>query len=105
MGIHIEQHDLRPGGEFIYRNTGPNDFEVWGKFVYREITPPERLVYTSSFSNPEGETVRGPFSDTFPLEILNVLTFEEMEGTDAGHAARCTGRPVGCRNRDLRVHG
>jgi len=53
---------------------------MWGKFVYREITPPERLVFTNSFSDPHGNTVRAPWSATWPLEVLNTLTFTEHEG-------------------------
>ncbi|MBX6396323.1 MAG: SRPBCC domain-containing protein [Alicyclobacillaceae bacterium] len=41
---------------------------------------PEKLVYTHSFSDEEGNTVRAPFSPTWPLEILNTLTFTEHEG-------------------------
>ncbi len=72
--------DLRPGGVFHYSMRGPDDAELWGKFVYREITPPERLVFTNSFSDPHGNTVRAPWSATWPLEVLNTLTFTEHEG-------------------------
>jgi uncharacterized protein YndB with AHSA1/START domain len=51
--------------------------ELWGKFVYREIVPPERLVFVSSFSDPAGNTVRAPFSADFPLEVLSTVTFED----------------------------
>jgi uncharacterized protein YndB with AHSA1/START domain len=80
VDIQVEQLELRPGGIFHYKLTSPDGGELWAKFVYRQIVPPERLVYTSAFSNPDGETVRAPFSDTFPLEILNTLTFTEHEG-------------------------
>ena len=62
--------DLRPGGVWRYamREEGTGQ-ESWGKGVYREIAPPERLVYTDYFSDPEG-TKTSP-----PTEIT--LTFEQ----------------------------
>jgi uncharacterized protein YndB with AHSA1/START domain len=72
--------DLRPGGIFHYCMRSPQGDEMWGKFVYREITPPERLVFTSSFSDAQANTVRAPFSPHFPLEVLNTLTLVENQG-------------------------
>ena len=81
--IHVERLDLRPGGMFLYRLTLPEGYEMWGKFVYREIAPPERLVYISSFADAGGNTIRAPFSETFPLELHNTLTLTEHEGKTA----------------------
>ncbi len=78
--LHVEQLEFQPGGIFHYRMSTSDGYEMWGKFVYRQITPPERLVYISSFSNSKGETTRAPFSDDFPLEIINTLTFSERNG-------------------------
>lgn len=72
--------DLRPGGVFHYCQVSPNGQEMWGKFVYREVMPPERLVFVSSFSDEQGNTVRAPFSATWPLEILSTITFAEQDG-------------------------
>jgi uncharacterized protein YndB with AHSA1/START domain len=72
--------DFRPGGLFHYCMTSPDGLEMWGVFVYREIVAPERIVFVSSFSDETGEPVRSPFSPTWPLEILNILTLTEHEG-------------------------
>lgn len=72
--------DLRPGGIFHYSMRSPDGHEMWGKFFYREINAPEKLVFINSFSDEEGNTVRAPFSPTWPMEILNTLTFTEHEG-------------------------
>jgi uncharacterized protein YndB with AHSA1/START domain len=53
---------------------------MWGRFVYRDIVAPERLVYISSFSDETAGLTRAPFKDTFPLEILNMLTLHEKDG-------------------------
>ena len=53
---------------------------MWGKFVYREVKPPERLVFVNSFSDEKGNIIRAPFSADWPLEVLSTLTFEEQNG-------------------------
>ena len=72
--------DFRPGGRFHYHMRGEGGYELWGKFEYREIEEPRRIVWVNSFSDPSGGTVRAPFMPEFPLEILNALTFTEDAG-------------------------
>ena len=71
--VEITRWEFRPGGVSHYNIKMPNGGALWGKFVYREIAPPERLVYVSSFANESGDIVRAPFSPVFPLEIENTL--------------------------------
>jgi uncharacterized protein YndB with AHSA1/START domain len=78
--MEVAKLDLRPGGLFHYSMHTPDGHEMWGKFVYHEITPPEKIVFVNSFSDPEGNTIRAPFSAIFPLEIMNILTFSEQDG-------------------------
>jgi uncharacterized protein YndB with AHSA1/START domain len=72
--------DLKPGGKFHYGIRTPDGPEMWGKFVYREIVPPERLVLVVSFSDAEGGITRHPMSATWPLEVLNTMTLSENNG-------------------------
>ena len=53
---------------------------MWGKFVYREIVVPERIVLVNSFSDEKGGLTRHPFSPTWPLEMLSTTTFTEQAG-------------------------
>jgi uncharacterized protein YndB with AHSA1/START domain len=69
--------DFRPGGRFHYCMRGEDGYVLWGKFEYREIEEPSRIVWINSFSDPDGNTVRAPFMADFPLQILNALTFRE----------------------------
>jgi len=69
--------DFRPGGVFHYSMRTSDGHEIWGRFVYREIVAPERIVFINSFADMEGNTIQGPFSSTWPLEILNTLTISE----------------------------
>ncbi len=72
--------DLRPGGTFHYGMQGPGGEEIWGKFTYREVAAPERLVFLLSFSDPAGNTAPHPGHTTWPLEMLKVITFTEAGG-------------------------
>jgi len=54
----------------------PDGNEMWGKFVFREITAPERLVFVSAFSDAQGGTTRAPFPGlVWPLHTLSTVTF------------------------------
>jgi len=72
--------DLRPGGVFHCGLRSVDGYKMWGKFVYREIVPPERLVFVNSFSNAAGGVTRHPIVPTWPLETLITVTLDEEEG-------------------------
>jgi uncharacterized protein YndB with AHSA1/START domain len=74
-------NDLRPGGMMHYALRMPGGGVMWGRWIYREIVPPERLSFVTSFSDPQGAVTRAPFfSGGWPLEVLSTVTFEEHEG-------------------------
>jgi uncharacterized protein YndB with AHSA1/START domain len=72
--------DLKPGGVFHYLLRSPNGQEMWGKFVYREIVPEERLVFISSFSDETAGVTRHPMAPDWPLKMLSIVTFAETGG-------------------------
>lgn len=78
--LHVAKLELQPGGMFLYQMTAASGFNMWARFIYREVTPPERIIYVQSFTDEQGGVVRCPMSDTWPLETLNVLTFTEENG-------------------------
>lgn len=80
FSMRVVTLDLRPGGMFLYSMHHQNSQEMWGRFVYREIIAPERLVFINSFSDAAGAITRNSWSATWPLEIFNTLTFSEHEG-------------------------
>ena len=71
--------DLRPGGIYHYCLRAPDGALMWGKFVYREITPPERVVLINSFSDEQGGITHHPMATTWPLEMLSTFLLEEVE--------------------------
>jgi uncharacterized protein YndB with AHSA1/START domain len=72
--------DLRPGGTFHYCLRAPDGTEMWGKFLYREILAPEKIVLVNCFSDAAGGVTRHPFSPSWPLELLSTFTFAGGEG-------------------------
>ena len=72
--------DLRPGGVYHYCMRSPDGHDMWGKFVYREIVKPERIVFVNSFSDEKGGLTRHPMSPGWPLEMLSTITFTEQAG-------------------------
>lgn len=72
--------DLRVGGTYHYGLKAPNGSPMWGKFVFREIVPQERMVFISSFSDEAGGVTRHPMAPNWPLEMFSVFTFEEQPG-------------------------
>lgn len=81
--IVFSRFDFRPGGMFISCLKTPTNYECLCRGVYQEITAPERIVYTLSFSDEEGNLVepsaRGMDPD-WPRETLVTVTFTEHKG-------------------------
>jgi uncharacterized protein YndB with AHSA1/START domain len=75
--IEVKKLEFTPGGIFHYHMQAANGHAMWGRFVYREITPAEKIVFINSFSDPDGNITRAPFGVQFPLEVLVTVLFEE----------------------------
>jgi uncharacterized glyoxalase superfamily protein PhnB/uncharacterized protein YndB with AHSA1/START domain len=69
--------DLRPGGTYHYGMRMPDGGEMWGRFVYREIAAPERLVFVNSFSDAHGGLTRHPLAPSWPIEMLSTFSFKD----------------------------
>lgn len=65
--------DLRPGGTFHYAMRTPDGHMMWGKWTFREIAAPERLVMISTFSDAQGGITRHPMSASWPLAAGNTF--------------------------------
>ncbi len=70
--------DLRPSGRYLYAMRTPDGIVMWGKMVYREITPQSRIVFVNSFFDEAGGVTRHPMGPTWPLEMLSIFDFEEQ---------------------------
>jgi uncharacterized protein YndB with AHSA1/START domain len=69
--------DMRPGGTYHYGMQAGDAPVMWGRQVYREITPPSRIVLINSFSDETGGLTRHPGAPDWPIEILSTFTFEK----------------------------
>jgi uncharacterized protein YndB with AHSA1/START domain len=78
--MSVRSLDLRPGGVFHYSMQMPNGPLMWGKFVYREVVPQERIVFVNSFSDEKGGVTRNPWIAGWPLEVLNAVALTEHDG-------------------------
>ena len=82
--IRVISLDFRPGGMFHYAMAFQPGHEMYGRFIYREIVTPERLVFVNSFSDANGGITRAPFPQLkgkWPLEVLHVMRLTELGGT------------------------
>lgn len=84
------EQDFRAGGKyrFCMRSPENEDFWVWGE--YREIVPPERLVFTWLRGEPEGEITNDSIVTITLTEhagktrlTLHQATFRTVEDRDA----------------------
>ena len=78
--IVASKMDFRVGGTYHGAMRDPAGNVMWAKFVYREVTAPERLVWEHSFSDEAGGLTRHPLSPTWPLKLLTVVTLEDAAG-------------------------
>ena len=49
--LSVERLEFHPGGLFHYVMRYSNGAQMWGRFLYREIEAPKRMVYFSSLAN------------------------------------------------------
>src|SRR5438309_3966797 len=64
--------DLRPGGIWHYSMRSPEGQDHRARSVYREIVPPEKLVYTSTFTDKHANPIEG-----IPEHLTTVIFMEE----------------------------
>lgn len=64
----VDKMDVRPGGAWHFVSQGPGGQEFGFGGVYREITPPERIVYTFEFEGMPGHV------------SVETITFEPLAG-------------------------
>jgi uncharacterized protein YndB with AHSA1/START domain len=76
--------EVRPGGILHSRLETP-DGVMFGRFVYRDVTPPSRLVWEHGFGDADGNPVPPPFPMKWPIQMLTTVVF-----ADEGDQTRVT---------------
>jgi uncharacterized protein YndB with AHSA1/START domain len=69
--------DIKTGGGTFYCMSGPGGMKMYGKADYKEITRPDRIVYTQNFCDENGKVIRHPMSPTWPETMLTTVTLTE----------------------------
>jgi uncharacterized protein YndB with AHSA1/START domain len=75
--ISSSKLDLRPGGTYHY-GMKAGGVEMWGKLTYKEIVPPEKLVYVQIFSDKDGGLGRHPMAPTWPRHMLTTIVLGDF---------------------------
>jgi uncharacterized protein YndB with AHSA1/START domain len=80
--LRVVRLDFRPGGIFHYAFQFQPGHDLFGRFIYREIVPQERIVFVSSFSDAQGGIAPAPFPnlENWPREVHNTWTLTEDGG-------------------------
>lgn len=69
--------DIRNGGYNLARITIPDGSQIYGKHEFQEISPVHRLVFVNSSVDADGNQIKHPLGQDWPLELLTTVTFEE----------------------------
>lgn len=83
-GTEVKKFEMNffEGGMNHYCIVVPVDVEMWGRQVYQEITPQERIVHIQSFSDAEGGISAHPMAPTWPKEMQATTSFsDDGDGT------------------------
>lgn len=89
--------DARPGGALHFQHSHRDYEDVWVGGTFDEITPPEHLVFSFWFSNPDGARVDRP---GFPGQMTIDVAFDAVaDGT------RVTVRQAGLERDQGEVQG
>ena len=78
--IDVLRHEPVPGGVFHYLMKFGPGAEMYGRFDFREIEAPEKLVFVNGFADAAGQRIQHTMSPTWPLEMLNTILLQELEG-------------------------
>lgn len=93
----VIQNDFRVDGKYLFCMRSPEGQDFWSTGVYREIAEPERIVFTDSFSDENGNVVPASYygmTGDWPLESLATVTFEAYGGKTE-LTLRSAGAPAG----------
>lgn len=98
--------DLREGGKYHICMRAPDGKDYWSTGFYREVSEPERLVFTDSFADADGNLISGAVygMDELPLEMLFTLTLDELGPMQTRMTLHHSGMPAG-EHRDMAIQG
>lgn len=80
-GFTVEylKFELKPNGTAHYRMSSPDGSKMYGKIIYKEISPITKLTYLQHFSDEKGNIISHPMSPTWPKSIHTTVVFNEED--------------------------
>lgn len=82
--LTVPPFELKAGAVMRYAMDWEGHGAMHGKWVFRDVQPPQRLEFLASFADARGNTSRHPMAPTWPLEMLSVVTFDAHAGKTHG---------------------
>lgn len=79
----VAEIDFREGGRFLFAMRDPEGNDYWSTGEYKEIVPHQRIVYTDSFADAEGNVVSPAvmgMGEAYPEAVLVTWEFEDLGG-------------------------
>jgi uncharacterized protein YndB with AHSA1/START domain len=79
--LELVRMDLREGGGFHQCIRNPKHGDCWVVGTFLEVVPPERLVYSLTFSDEAGRRLTPAQAGReldWPEEVLTTVTFEDL---------------------------
>ncbi|HSD14012.1 MAG TPA: SRPBCC domain-containing protein [Flavobacterium sp.] len=80
FSTNVITFDFRQQGTCHYCIESPDSLKMWGRFIYKEILPNKKIEFLNCFSDENAGVIRAPFSESWPLEMFNIMTLEEENG-------------------------
>jgi uncharacterized protein YndB with AHSA1/START domain len=89
--------DVRVGGKYLWCMRGPDGKDFYSTGVFSEVAPVEKLAYTDSFADPEGNAVPASYygMEDFPMESFVTVVLEELSEGKTKMVVKHIGVPEG----------
>lgn len=97
--------DLRKGGSYLICMRSPEGKDYWSTGIYKEVFPPQKVICSDSFADPDGNIVPASyygFEEAFPLVMEFELMLDEIN-TKTRMTLIHTGIPEGVRSEQTKT--
>ena len=75
--------DFKVGGKYLISMMSAEGKKIWSTGNYKEIIPRQKIVYTDSFADENGNIVPASFykmAGDWDMELMVTVEFEEVDG-------------------------
>ena len=94
----VVEIDFRLGGKYLYCMRSADGQDIWGTGVYREIIDQQRIVFSDSFADAQGNPVSGDYygmGNDFPDDLEISVTLEDIGNGRTRQTLEHIGMPAG----------